>query len=83
MPDIMNREKDLGALDDLGRLANITQEGRLSDHLRDFEAGLEAAELAKTQPNNEEKSTTEVITPDELVRALQRDMNMNKQDNER
>ena len=74
MLDIINKEEDLGLLDDLGKLANGAKNPlELAYQLNEFELGLEAAKIAKEQEKKEDNSS-EKIEPDELLRGIQRDM---------
>lgn len=84
MPDVINKEENLGALDDLGKIGNNSQNPLdFAYKLEDFELGLDAAKLAKQQEGKNEK-LSETMTPGELLKAVQRDMNMkSKYDNER
>ena len=84
MPDVINREENLGALDDLSKIANSLRSPlEFAYQLIEFELGLDAAELAKQQ-TPQKADVSEKITPDELLRAVQRDMHMqSKNENER
>ncbi len=79
MPDVINKEENLGALDDLSKIANNSSSTlEFTYQLNEFELGLGAAELAK-QKTPKTENFSETITPNELLRAVQRDMHMQSQ----
>lgn len=79
MPDVINKEENLGALDDLSKIANNSSSTlEFTYQLNEFELGLGAAELAK-QKTPKIENFSETITPNELLRAVQRDMHMQSQ----
>ncbi len=76
MSDVVNREENLGALDDLSKIANGSKSTlEFVSKLNDFENGLEAAKLAIRQ-TSQEQELAEAMTGEEILRAVQRDIAM-------